>query len=711
VASPKPIRRRLYRMVWLTGFFMLAIALSTAAVLQVQVRSTTMITTVVAPAYDANRQALQAMSDGETGLRGYQLSGGELSLLEPYVAGEERTTSALGTLRRLLERAEKGRPERSTVLAAQDVQEKAARQWWAFARRSVDGYRPGSDPGVDRGKPLFDAFRAANATVGQRLQAQRDVGRDATVHNLNLDTAVVLLAALVAMALAALVGRRMTRALTSPLYDLHGVVTRQNKGERELRAREDQQVTEIRDLAADFNRLLENNQRLNLEQAQGLMMHQLTLDVERALRRAAPDVQGALDVLCAVLGEGLGVDRVMTNTVDEDHRVLRGAQWHVSTLAPLGDVPDELAPHVGQLAEQLWSAAGRLAISDFLDPEVQEQERARIFTRETSARSVIMVPIGLGERVLVVIFVLTVHEPRRWTRAEANAVQQVAAFAARVLVQAEHEAYQQDHVDRLERLDRQKTDFLSTVSHELRTPLTSISGYLELLQDGDAGDLTPEQRSMLSVIERNSTRLRGLIEDLLVLNRIESGGLHVERQDVHIGELVQHTAEELAPLARRGDVELAVEGCGSGLVVTGDRGHLHRAIVNVMSNAIKFTPAGGRVELSLEVLAAGPGSSERRVRVCCRDSGIGIPEADMSQLFSRFYRARNATTAAIPGTGLGLAIVKTIVEDHGGRLELSSVEGEGTLVVIDLPLATAGVTPGMDEHPAAFSPSLPHLAD
>ncbi len=230
MASPLPIRRRLHRLVWLMGFFMLAIAVPTAVVLQVQVRSTTMITTVVAPAYDANRQALQAMSDGETGLRGYQLSGGEPSLLQPYNTGEQRTGAALRTVRTLLEQAEKGRPDRVTVLAAHAAQERAAADWWAYARRSVQDYHPGSNPGVDRGKPLFDAFRAANATVGQRLQEQRDAGRTATVDNLNLDTVVVLLTALVAMLLAAFVGRRMTRALTVPLHGLHGVVTRQNRG-------------------------------------------------------------------------------------------------------------------------------------------------------------------------------------------------------------------------------------------------------------------------------------------------------------------------------------------------------------------------------------------------------------------------------------------------------------------------------------------------
>ena len=211
MASPRPIRRRLHRMVWLMGFFMLAIAVPTAVVLQVQVRSTTMITTVVAPAYDANRQALQAMSDGETGLRGYQLSGGEPSLLQPYRTGEQRTGTALRRVRTLLEQAEKDRPDRGTVLAAQAAQEKAAADWWAYARRSVADYRPGSNLEVNRGKPLFDAFRAANATVGQRLQEQRDAGRAATVDNLNLDT-VVMLTALVAMLLAAFVAGGDPRA-------------------------------------------------------------------------------------------------------------------------------------------------------------------------------------------------------------------------------------------------------------------------------------------------------------------------------------------------------------------------------------------------------------------------------------------------------------------------------------------------------------------
>ena len=165
-------------MVWLMGAFMLAIAASTAVILQVQVMSTARITTVVAPAYDQNRQALQAMTDAETSLRGFQVSGGERSLLEPYDSGQQRTFSALRTVRTLLARAEQGRPHREQVLAAQAVQEQAARDWWAYARASVDRYRPRRR---SRGRPRQAPVRQRSAPPtprsGHRLQAERDAGR------------------------------------------------------------------------------------------------------------------------------------------------------------------------------------------------------------------------------------------------------------------------------------------------------------------------------------------------------------------------------------------------------------------------------------------------------------------------------------------------------------------------------------------------------
>ncbi|MBK5250785.1 MAG: GAF domain-containing protein, partial [Actinomycetales bacterium] len=415
-------------------------------------------------------------------------------------------------------------------------------------------------------------------------------------------------------------------------------------------------------------------------QAHSLRMHELTLEIERAIR-TVPDPQEALDILCVALGEGLGVDRVMATTVDADHTLLLAAQWHLPDLLPVGDMSDDLVAHVGGLAEELWSSSGFIARNDFLAAQVQSRGPARIFRREIGARAVIMVPIGLGDRVVGVISVITVHEPRGWTESEISAVQQVAGFMARVIVEADHRAQQSEYIDRLEQLDRQKTDFLSTVSHELRTPLTSISGYMELLQDGDAGELAGEQHRMLEVVDRNTSRLRSLIEDLLVLNRIESGGLKLNVVEVSMRELITRIGEEMSPLAHAVAVELDIDAGPEAAIVQGDRGHLQRTVVNIVSNAIKFSRPGGVVTLRC-TLDQGAG----RVLVTCQDRGIGIPAADQGQLFTRFYRASNAQDQAIPGTGLGLTIVKQIVEDHGGELRLTSVEGEGTTVVMDLPL-------------------------
>jgi signal transduction histidine kinase len=459
-------------------------------------------------------------------------------------------------------------------------------------------------------------------------------------------------------------------------------MTRQREGEPDARAREEQDVQELRSLAADFNALTDQNAALQQAQARDLSMHHLSFEIERAIR-VAPGPQEALDVLCSALGEGLGADRVMANTVGADYEVLLGAQWHLPDLPPLGDIPEDLVPHVGWLAEDLWLSGGFAVRDDFLSPEVQSRERSRIFHRATGARAVIMVPVGLGDRVIGMIYVLMVHEPRGWTGSEANAVHQVAAFVARVIAEADYRAQQSEYVERLERLDRQKTDFLATVSHELRTPLTSISGYMELLQDGDAGKLTDKQHRMLEVIDRNTTRLRGLIEDLLVLNRIENGGLKVNSVGVSMQGLIKNTVQEMFPLARSGAIELEFEPGPKEAVVQGDSAHLHRAIVNVVSNAIKFSRPGNVVTITCTL-----DQGANRVLVTCEDRGMGIPAADQGRLFTRFYRASNAADQAIPGTGLGLTIVKQIVEDHGGELRLTSVEGEGTTVVMDLPLSS-----------------------
>ena len=688
-AQGRPIAARLRHRVYVLWALLLLVCVTAVGSLQIQVNEVNRLTLALGPAVVANAQVLQAMTDAETGLRGYQASD-DRAMLEPYLGARTRAMASLATVQDTLALAVRDDDDDAALhTGLEGAQRLAVEQWWAHALSTEQAVARGERTDVFQGRALFDRFRRANAALGEHIKTELDQTRNAARTTAAAGTTATIAATLAALLATFVLGHRAARSISRPIAELRDTMTRQREGEPGARAREDQGFPELRSLAADFNALTEQNLGLQQTQALALSMHQLTFEIEHAIR-TAPDTQQALDVLCAALGEGLGVDRVIANTVDADHKVLLGAQWHLPDLPPLGEIPDDLVPHVGGLAEELWLAEGFAARDDFLAPEVQSRERARIFHRETGARAVIMVPIGLGDRVIGMIFVLMVHEPREWTKSEANAVQQVAAFAARVIVEADYREHQSEYVERLERLDRQKSDFLATVSHELRTPLTSISGYLELLQDEDAGELTVEQHRMLEVIDRNASRLRGLIEDLLVLNRIESGGLKVNVVGVSMRELITHTGQELSPLAHRGAIELDIDAGPEAAIVQGDRGHLQRAVVNIVSNAIKFSRPGGVVTIRCTL-----DQGAHRVLLTCQDRGIGIPAADQAQLFTRFYRASNATAQAIPGTGLGLTIVKQIVEDHGGELRLTSVEGEGTTVVMDLPLSAQARTPGI----------------
>jgi signal transduction histidine kinase len=279
-------------------------------------------------------------------------------------------------------------------------------------------------------------------------------------------------------------------------------------------------------------------------------------------------------------------------------------------------------------------------------------------------------------------------------------VESIAADLGRALQHALLYDRERTLVDRLLELDRTKTDFLSTVSHELRTPLTSITGYIELLRD-EVATFHPSAVRMLDVIERNSYRLNALIEDLLVLSRIESGAVQVQRVPVDVASLVHNACADVEPGAVEAGLTLDVVDGPPATRVTGDPGQLDRVLLNLLSNAVKFTPPGGRVTVGWEVQRQAAAQPEAVVTVV--DTGIGIPEAEHAQLASRFFRASNAMDAAIPGTGLGLTIVRGILELHGGSLTLRSTPA-GTEVSVRLPLA---VTTARAEPPGTASVSVP----
>jgi PAS domain S-box-containing protein len=236
--------------------------------------------------------------------------------------------------------------------------------------------------------------------------------------------------------------------------------------------------------------------------------------------------------------------------------------------------------------------------------------------------------------------------------------------------------------ERLRELDRLKDEFIALVSHELRTPLTSIHGYLELLLDGGAGELEPQQERFLTIVQRNSKRLGQLVGDLLFMAQVEAGKLALDLEEVDLNEVIAECLEAARPIADEREIELVSEVDKTPSML-GDRSRLAQVLDNLISNALKFTPRSGRVSVRISV-------SGNVAVVEIEDTGVGIPAGEQDRLFERFFRSSTATEQAIPGTGLGLTIAKAIVERHEGSISIESTEGTGTTVRVRLPVR-AGV--------------------
>jgi PAS domain S-box-containing protein len=232
--------------------------------------------------------------------------------------------------------------------------------------------------------------------------------------------------------------------------------------------------------------------------------------------------------------------------------------------------------------------------------------------------------------------------------------------------------------ERLRELDRMKDDFVASVSHELRTPLTSIRGYLELVRED--GGLDEEQDRMLGIVDRNADRLLGLVTDLLFIAEVDAGKLTLERNRVQLGDVAGESVEAASPHARAAEIELNLDA-DDHLVVDGDRTRLAQVFDNLISNAIKFTPAGGRIDVHVF-------RSDAVAVVEVSDTGNGIPEDEREHLFERFFRTSGAIRAAVQGTGLGLAIVGAIAASHGGTVSCERADGGGAKFRVSLPLAT-----------------------
>jgi protein-histidine pros-kinase len=221
------------------------------------------------------------------------------------------------------------------------------------------------------------------------------------------------------------------------------------------------------------------------------------------------------------------------------------------------------------------------------------------------------------------------------------------------------------------------------VSHELRTPLTSILGYAELLVELGPDQVGHHAREFVDVIARGARRELRLVDDLLTLVWIANGDLSIRPTLVDLRRLVEDAVESLQPAALDAEVLMTLVPAGTDVHVRGDRDRLGQAIDNVITNAVKFAPPGGQVQIDL-------GTEADMATLKITDNGPGIPSDDLAQVFDRLYRGEHAVKAEKPGAGLGLPIVEAIIDAHHGKVNVTSALGVGTCFEILLPLVDRG---------------------
>jgi signal transduction histidine kinase len=237
-----------------------------------------------------------------------------------------------------------------------------------------------------------------------------------------------------------------------------------------------------------------------------------------------------------------------------------------------------------------------------------------------------------------------------------------------------------------EAANRAKSNFLAVMSHELRTPLNAIAGYVELLEMGLRGPLTDEQRTDLGRIRRSQVNLLALIDDVLQFARIESGRLVVEARRVALDTVLSDLRTFIEPQLIEKQQQFAYHGCDPTLMVSVDSEKLGQIVINLLTNAVKFTGTGGTIELASSV-------SANAFEISVRDTGLGIHAADLERIFEPFVQLDMAPTRTVAGTGLGLAISRDLAQAMGGSITVESTPGVGSVFTVRLPRTETPSTP------------------
>ncbi|MFH1312592.1 MAG: ATP-binding protein, partial [Candidatus Eisenbacteria bacterium] len=257
----------------------------------------------------------------------------------------------------------------------------------------------------------------------------------------------------------------------------------------------------------------------------------------------------------------------------------------------------------------------------------------------------------------------------------------------------EHVAQLSAMTKRLKELNEIKSNFVATVSHELRTPLTSIRAYAETLARDLGNSPRETEIEFLKIIEEEAQRLSTIVEEMLDLSRMESGKVEMKKTEADVRKIVRDVFQVLSPAAHKKYIMLSAPTDGEAVKGLLDEGMIKQLLINLVGNAVKFTPEGGKVSIGIE-------DRDSTIELCVEDTGIGIPSSNVKRIFDEFYQVDSSATRQYGGVGLGLAIVKSIVEWHDGRIWVESDDGKGAKFTVSLPKRKAVARAGDEVTPA-----------
>lgn len=376
------------------------------------------------------------------------------------------------------------------------------------------------------------------------------------------------------------------------------------------------------------------------------------------------NLEEVLNLIAQAAAEAMQVRACTIRLLDESGQI-------VDTVAAYGLSEEYLAKgpvdvHKSLHTSQALSGQPAIVADTSKDGRLQYPAEARA----EGISSMLCVPLLIRGKAEGVICVYSA-EVDHFSEADAEFLSALANEGATAIVNAR--AYQA-----LEMADRAKSDFVQMITHELRSPLSAVQSMLRIMEQGYAGPMTAKQQDLVQRSQRRISFLLALVKDLLELAAGKMEQLRGEKKEVALNEVITKVTELMRASAEEKGLRFKVEVAEEPLVLVGIEDGLERVFMNLVSNAVKYTPTGGSVTVRAW-------SEDDQIKVEVSDTGIGIPEEALPRIFEEFYRAKNAKAVEMEGTGLGLAIAKDVVEQHGGQISVESVVGEGSTFYVTLP--------------------------